>query len=456
MVIEAGLAGYAVAALVGLAFSRPPVTGAVAGGVVVAAAAAVSFGSGAFGAVLAAVGWADPTEWFAQAYTSGLALFGQAHHDVRVASLVCLLLAAAALTGFNCAGWNVHEYVALLFLLLAASFVTLVSDHLATLYLSLELQSLAAYTLVSYYRSRVVAAESALKYLLVGSAVSGFMLVGLFMVYSGSGTLNLGELRFDLGYGAGWLMAAVVFKVGAAPFHFWAPSVYASVEWPTLVALSSFAKLNIWVLLFCVLTPITPFGWWSALAAGALSLMAGGVGGLYQTSFGGVLGYSAVLNSGYMLLVSATIGGLTASIGTVSFSLFLYILVYSLVAAGVGALLATAVGNRAHSLGVASLLTSLGVYYLLLNLGGLPVYPGFASKFYLLWSAAPAGLFVGFLIVTGSVLAVSFYLELSTFFVLDNIVAAPVGLFDPKRAAVAAFAAYFGVVLGGFVVGLFV
>ena len=441
MVIEAGLALYVVALLVGLSLGRPPAAATVA------AATAVAVGATHLVTPTWAPGWPTPggDEWWPAAYTAGWTAFGAGHHDVHAVSLVCLVGAALALGGFNCSGWNAHEYVALLFLVVVAAFTTLVTDHLAVLYLTLELQALTVYTLVGYYRVRVLTTEAALKYLLVGSAVSGFMLVGLFGVYSGSGTFNVGELRFDLTEGATWLVGAVLFKVGAAPFHFWAPAVYESVEWPTLVGLVSFAKLNVWVLLWGVLDPVVQAGWWQTLLAGGASLVVGAVGGLYQTSVGGVLGYSAALNSGYLLVV-----GSSGAAG-VGFSLYLYVLTYSAGAAALGVALAYGVGNRPFALGLTGVATAVVVYYLMLNLGGLPVYPGFATKLYLLWAAAPVGVALGVAIVGFSVFAFFYFWEVRGFLLFD--VSPPlVNTAPPRRVGVGA--ALFGAAaVGGVFVG---
>ena len=452
MIVESGLSVYVLALLVGLSFSRLSAVITIAGATAVAVSGTLLALNGVNG-----INPADLLVWYTsfspvvETYQAGLTFFGTAHYDVQVVSLFCLAVSIIALNGYNCSGWNVHEYAALLFLLLVSSLTTLVTDHLAVLYLTLELQALTAYTLVGYYRVRILTTESALKYLLVGSAVSGFMLVGLFQLYYSSGTFSASELRFNLVDGSVWLFGALLFKVGAAPFHFWSPSVYESVEWPTLAALVSFAKLNIWVLLFVFLQPVTQLSnvWWLTVVAGLLSILAGAIGGLFQTSVGGVLGYSAVLNSGYLFLL-ISIGHHQSTL----FSGFLYIFVYSLVAAAVCVVLASAYGNRPLLAGVTTLGSSLVIYYLMLNLGGLPVYPGFASKLYLLWTLSATGLLLGVLVVGASVFAVYYYIETSSFFVFD--VAAPaVNTGNNQSLSVGALTYAAGVTGVSFLLGMF-
>ena len=140
--------------------------------------------------------------------------------------------------------------------------------------------------------------------------------------------------------------------------------------------------------------------------------VAGGVGGLYQTSVGGVLGYSAVLNSGYLLLLVTT--------GADPLPLFVYLGVYSVGAALVGVVAAVGVGQLGYR-AVPAVGWGLALYYLALNLGGLPVYPGFASKLFILWAfvAPTGGLVLAGVVVLFSVFGVVYYLEVASNFVVD-------------------------------------
>ena len=350
--------------------------------------------------------WAGHPGWGHPTGVAGHLGGGWPHRDAQGTTLVALTLVGAALAG------RPHEYTALAGLLALASFVTLLTDHLGVLYLGLELQALTGYTLVGYHRDRVTTTEAALKYLLVGAAVGGLLLVGCFQGYAQGGSLGVGDLRFDRPGGVAWVLGAVLFKVGAAPFHFWGPPVYESVEWPTLVALTSYGKLNLWALLGGPLTPLVGPGWATLAAAGVVSLGVGAVGGLFQTSVGGVLGYSAALNGGYLLTVVAATGG----DGPGGFALWAYLVGYSVGVALLGWTLQ--VGYlRGEPTPVGTVLP-LVVYYLVLNLAGLPVVPGFALKLSLLGGLVHLGVFVSGVVVVASVFGVYYYLEVATPLVL--------------------------------------
>lgn len=449
MVLEVGLLGYVVLGLGLLAFVRSPTPVVLAvGAATVGATLLVQGGHGytagvSLGEAVATTFGSTFVEWWGSTYWGGLTFVGNFHHDTKVVALVGLLIALVTLGGYHAVGWNTQEYLALLVLLVVAAFVSLTNDHVAVLYLSLELQALTAYTLVGYYRVRLVTAEAALKYLLIGSILSAFMLVGIFQMYGGSGSFSTGELHFDRTNGFAWLVATLLFKVGAAPFHFWGPAVYESVEWATLVALTSFAKLNLWVLMWGVLQPAVHHAPWTVALAGVASLGVGAVGGLYQTSVGGVLGYSAALNGGYLLLVGGFAGGSAA------FGFFLYALTYAVVAALLGAALGVGVVDP-HRPGV-GVWPAAVVYYVGLNLGGLPVWPAFGAKLYLLWILSGVGLWLGILVVGASVFGVYYYVEVAAPFLFGEATTTTRATgWTPPRAAttVVALVVVVGLVLG--------
>lgn len=289
-----------------------------------------------------------------------------------------------------------------------AGLVTFSVDNLILLYLGLELQALCLYTLVGFFKFQEERTDSALRYLLSGSLVSGFMLFGFARLYGGSGTFHLSEFTSWDSLGSAWVVGVLLFKVGAAPFHFWAPVVYTPLEWGTLALTTGAAKVNIWYLLVGPLGGVANTAWWPTWWAGLASVLIGSIGGFFQTSLGGILAYSGVINAGYLILLS------TAGVGSYFFYGY-YLVTYLLGTALLVGLLSvwgdTRFETQFSAWGKLGVGFPLLVYYLTLNLGGLPVFPGFFAKLALLGGLAGFGFFLLWGVVAASVVPAVYYVS---------------------------------------------
>ena len=291
-----------------------------------------------------------------------------------------------------------------------AGLLTFSVDSLLFLYLSLELQALAVYTLVGLYRFEEERTDSALKYLLSGSLVSGFMLLGFARWYGLHGGFHLAEPTGSADpVGSAWVTGVLLFKAGVVPFHFWTPLAYTPLEWGTLAVVLGAAKVNVWYLLAFNLGGFQREAWWPAWWAGVASVGVGALGGYFQTGVGGLLAYSGVLNGGYLVLLvlAARDGG---------FLFGYYAGVYLVGTLGV-VLLASAWGDtrvagfaRWGHLGVA---VPLLLYYAVLSLAGLPVFPGFFAKVALLVGLGGFGFFFVGALVAASVVPAVYYAGLA-------------------------------------------
>src|SRR5690606_7179244 len=122
-----------------------------------------------------------------------------------------------------------------------------------TVYLDLELMSLALYALIALRRDDVTATEDAMKYFVLGSLASGFLLYGMSMVYGATGHLDIAEIAkviaagqqqdMALVFGVVFLVAGLAFKLGAVPFHMWVPDVYQGSPTAVTLILSTAPKL---------------------------------------------------------------------------------------------------------------------------------------------------------------------------------------------------------------------
>jgi len=206
-------------------------------------------------------------------------------------------------------------YVLTLFALLG-QMVMVSSGSLLSVYLGLELMSLALYALIALRRDDVVAAEAAMKYFVLGSLASGFLLYGMSMVYGATGHLDLGEIarvvqageaeRMALVFGVVFLVAGLAFKLGAVPFHMWVPDVYQGSPTAVTLILGGAPKVAVFGITLRLLVDGLhgiAVDWQPMLMILAvLSLVIGNLTAIVQTNFKRMLAYSTISHMGFVLL----------------------------------------------------------------------------------------------------------------------------------------------------------
>jgi len=228
------------------------------------------------------------------------------------------------------------EYpVLILFSTLGMGMMVSASD-LLTLYVGLELQSLAAYVLASFQRSDTRSAEAGLKYFVLGALASGILLYGISLLYGFTGTtafegiaaafgadgLSRGEL-----FGLVFVLAGLAFKIAAVPFHMWTPDVYEGAPTPVTAFFASAPKVAAMALLVRVavegMGPATE-SWRQIVIFMALaSTVLGGVAAIGQRNIKRLLAYSSINNVGFALVGLAA--GTPQGVASVLFYLTVYI-----------------------------------------------------------------------------------------------------------------------------------
>lgn len=304
------------------------------------------------------------------------------------------------------------EFYALMLFALTGLLLTTGTNHLLFLFVALELASLSLYLLAGFSRS-ARAAEASLKYFLFGGVSAAFLLFGLSLIYGFSHAATLGGVASALAGGppsalaiAGLVMVVVGlgFKLAAAPFHFWAPDVYQGAPATSVALVAAASKaVGLVVLVRFLLIGFQAAagsaawggmvaGWslWLAILA-AVSMVFGNVLALAQTSVRRLLAYSAVANTGY-LLVAMSANGMTAA-GAALF----YVIVYGLATLGALAVSAAVERDRGNDSPAAfaglihrSPWQAVALLVFLTSLAGIPPLAGFFGKF-ALFSAAMAG-----------------------------------------------------------------
>jgi NADH-quinone oxidoreductase subunit N len=319
------------------------------------------------------------------------------------------------------------EYFVLALTALLGVFVLASANSLLTVYIGVELLALSVYAMVAFDRESGIAAESAMKYFVLGAIASGALLYGMSMIYGLTGTLMLDKLavqivagNVNLGVilGVVFIVAAIAFKLGAVPFHMWLPDVYHGAPTSVTLFIGTAPKLAYFALTFRLLgygLKGVVTDWSQMLAALAvLTLIFGNLIALAQTNLKRLLAYSTIANVGFIVLgfVAGTPAGYSAAL--------YYTLVYVITALGSFGviLLASRKGFEAdeleHYKGLHSrdpLLAAL-MMMLMFSTAGVPPFVGFWAKlriFQELW--ATNHLWLVIIAAAASVVGAFYYLR---------------------------------------------
>jgi len=208
------------------------------------------------------------------------------------------------------------EYFVLALVALLGVMVMVSAGNLLTVYLGVELLSLSLYAMVAFDRDSGIAAESAMKYFVLGAIASGTLLYGFSILYGVTGTLQLDELavavrevgpgNIGLIFGLAFVIVGIAFKFGAVPFHMWVPDVYHGAPTPVTLFIGAAPKIASFVLAIRVLAEgldAMVASWQSMLIAiSVLSMIIGNVVAIAQTNLKRMLAYSTISHVGFILL----------------------------------------------------------------------------------------------------------------------------------------------------------
>ena len=319
------------------------------------------------------------------------------------------------------------EYPVLILLSAAGMGMMVSAGDLLTLYVGLELQSLAAYVLASFMRRDVRSAEAGLKYFVLGALASGILLYGISLVYGFSGTTLLSSIA--TAYGAGhslgltfglvFVFAGLAFKISAVPFHMWTPDVYEGAPTPVTAFFASAPKVAAIALSVRVaveaMGPATDQWRQIVIFASLASIIFGAVAAIGQSNIKRLLAYSSINNVGFVLvgLAAGTPEGVAATL--------YYLAIYVVMTLGsfiVVLQMRDAEGQPVETIASLSGLSrtrpglALAMAIFMFSLAGIPPLVGFFAKLKVFTAAVHAGLYplavVGFV---ASVIGAYYYLR---------------------------------------------
>jgi NADH-quinone oxidoreductase subunit N len=328
-------------------------------------------------------------------------------------------------------GANSGEYYALVLFSVMGQCVMVTANDLIMVFIGLEISSISSYVLAGYLRDDPRANEAALKYFLLGSFATAFLLYGIALLYGAAGSTSLSRIRAVIsdpnaapspmlvGIAAALMLVGFAFKVSAAPFQMWAPDVYQGAPTPVTGFLSAGPKAAAFAAFLRVfMTSFQPAGeswepivWVCAL----LSMTIGNFAALVQSDVKRMLAYSSIAHAGYVLVA------ITArSEDGVAAAMF-YLAAYVLMNIGALAVISHLSGKGEKylkvddlaGLGVVQPMTAAALTVFLLSLIGVPLTAGFFGKFYIFKAALESKLvWLAVLGLLNSAVAAYYYLRI--------------------------------------------
>jgi NADH-quinone oxidoreductase subunit N len=313
------------------------------------------------------------------------------------------------------------------------------ANDLISLYLSLELQSLALYVVAAFRRDSAPSSEAGLKYFVLGALSSGMLLYGASLVYGSTGTTNFDGIAHALSaspslpigvvFGLVFLVAGLAFKVSAVPFHMWTPDVYEGAPTPVTTLLALSPKFAAMVLLLRLMT--APFGlatsdWQPIISLISVgSMLLGAFAAINQSNIKRLLAYSSIGHMGYALigLAAGSEGGIRG--------VLIYMAIYLFMSAGTFACvlamrrrgqLVEGIGDLA-GLSKTHPMMALALAIFMFSMAGIPPLAGFFGKVYVFLAAIEAGLYTLAVIgVLASVVGAYYYLRIVKLMYFDDTV----------------------------------
>lgn len=333
---------------------------------------------------------------------------------------------------------NMAEHAALILFVLTGAIIMTAFSDLSMFFVGLEILSISLYVLAASNKSELRSNEAGMKYFLMGSFATGFLLFGIALIYGATATFNLAKIAsvIEMSAAAGntpmfvyagvvLIMVGLLFKVSAAPFHFWAPDVYEGAPtvitafMATVVKTAAFAAFyRLFSTCFHDLT-----GFWSHAMAviAAITMLAGNILAVYQKSLKRMMAYSSIAHAGYMLMAIVAMNKISAN------AIFMYTAAYSVASMGIFALMQamTDAGNESvdslkglskNNKGVIVFLSAL-----VFSMAGIPPMAGFFAKYYIFLGAIQSGYqWLTLVAILSSLVGVYYYFRLIFVSLQDN------------------------------------
>jgi NADH-quinone oxidoreductase subunit N len=391
--------------------------------------------------------------------------------------LICAALTILASTDyFERTSEKVEQpeyYGLLLFACVGMMFMAAGAD-LITIFLGLETMSIAIYILAGFVKTDIKGNEASIKYLLLGSFSTGFLVYGIALVFGATGSTNLMEIYRHLSlssasvptpmllFGMALLIVGFGFKIASVPFHMWTPDVYEGA--PTVV--TAFMSVGVKAAAFAAFLRVFVYALpslqpnWTAIlwVLAILTMTIGNFAALLQVNIKRMLAYSSIAHAGYLMIGMVAAKHAANDIGT--YSILFYLLAYTFMNMGAFIVVVLYGRHAEDNLNIGDY-AGMGYKYPVLgatmaifmfSLAGIPPTAGFMGKFYV-FAAAIKGGFIDLAIigVINSVLSVYYYLRVTVMIYMREPAAdMPILKFSRPAVFAATIAALATMILGIF------
>jgi NADH-quinone oxidoreductase subunit N len=390
---------------------------------------------------------------------------------ILTVTLLVLLGAAGYLERDNMAP---GEFCALVLFAAVGMCVMASATELVTIFIGLEVSSIASYVLVGYRRDSPLSDEAAMKYFLLGSFATAFFLYGIALVYGASGTTRLDQISAShagvtpalLPLGLGLVLVGLGFKVSVAPFQIWTPDVYQGAPAPVSALLSTGPKAAAFAVLLRIVASVDAASgvWlWALWTVALLSMFGGNLAALAQSNSKRLLAYSSIAHAGYILAALAAAAA-AANSGDpdvwakgIAAALF-YLAAYVLMKLGAFLMIAHISGPGEQrqelsdfaGLGTRQPVAAACLTLFLFSLLGLPITAGFVAKFYVFGAALSSHLiWLALAVAVNGVIGTYYYLRLVVVMYMGEPKPETPRFPVPATAVVALFVAAAGTVYFG-------
>ncbi len=354
-----------------------------------------------------------------------------------------IFLAAILITVLSYQYLSMHdgereEYFIIIFVAVLGASILVAASHFITFFLGLETLSISLYVMISYLKSHGHCIEAGVKFLVISSLATSFLLFGMGLIYAGTGSMVFQDIAKVLGKmtvispliitGLGLIIAGIGFKLAIVPFHMWTPDIYQGAPVPVTTFIATVSKGS--VLAFALRLFINTGGCKNETliiiisAISVLSMFAGNLLALGQVNIKRLLAYSSIAHLGYLLitLITGTASGIEAAI--------FYLIAYTITTIGAfGVISILSVRERdadniedLKGLFWSNPWISMVLSLAFLSLAGIPLTAGFMSKFYLVLAGVKSGLWLlAISLIINSVISLYYYLRvIKTMFSTDG------------------------------------
>ena len=324
-----------------------------------------------------------------------------------------------------------EEYYIILFTSTLGASLLVVANHFILFFLGIETLSISLYILIAFQKSKSNSIEAGIKYLILASVSSAFLLFGMALIYTAFGTMQFTAIVTAIGTGGqlsslvisgfGMMMVGLGFKLALVPFHMWTPDVYQGAPAPVSAYVATVSKGAVMAILIRFFFNLRGFDNQNLNIAisgiAILSMFVGNILAIRQTNIKRLLGYSSIANMGYLIIILLT--GSNKGIQASVFYLISYFFT-TIGAFGVITLLSTSECEAEKIEDFKGLFWKrpwIAIVFTLslLSLAGIPVTAGFIAKFYVILEGMKAGLMVLVIsMIINSVIGLYYYLRIIT------------------------------------------